>query len=220
MQNKKIKNIFFIILAIGMVFNLPVMADENIDAEEVSADAISNYNVDGSVFQKITDLEQDKVMMQLEKERAQLDLDLDRLAAEKEKLRMEMETLSNNAEQEKQALADQRARLEAEAERIEKERQSLISRNNNVSAPASISAKTPAPEEKEESINDNYKLIDIIGAGNQLQATLENLENGQHKKISAGKILDGYTIQSISLDEGVVFVKEDITETLNISKSK
>ena len=58
--------------------------------EQMSADAVANYNVDGSLFQQITDLEQEKVLMQLEKERAQLDLELDRLAAEKIKLHMEI----------------------------------------------------------------------------------------------------------------------------------
>ena len=58
-------------------------------ANDLSAMSVANYDVDGSVFQKITDLEQQKVLMELEKERAQLDLDLDRLAAEKIKLQME-----------------------------------------------------------------------------------------------------------------------------------
>ena len=87
--------------------------------EEFSADAIEDYNVDGSLFQHITDLEQEKVLMQLEKERAQLNLDLDRLAAEKIKLHMEIDTLSGRAEQQQQEFETERARLEAEAKRLE-----------------------------------------------------------------------------------------------------
>ena len=53
--------------------------DERDASDTLSASAVANYNVDGSVFQQITDLEQEKVLMELEKERAQLDLDLERL---------------------------------------------------------------------------------------------------------------------------------------------
>ena len=85
---------------------------EEIDIEQVSADAVSAYDPDGSLFQQITSLEQEKVLMQLEKERAQLDLELDRLAAEKIKLHMEIDTLSGRAEQQQQEIETQKARLE------------------------------------------------------------------------------------------------------------
>ena len=50
-----------------------VNADNSIAAnEEFSADAIEDYNVEGSLFQQITDLEQEKVLMQLEKEQTLL----------------------------------------------------------------------------------------------------------------------------------------------------
>ena len=103
--------------------------DDVSDADVASARAVASYNVDGSVFQKITDLEQQKVLMELEKERAQLDLDLDRLAAEKIKLQMEMDTLSGRAEQEQQILQNEKSRLAAEAEKIERERQALMAQS-------------------------------------------------------------------------------------------
>ncbi len=53
------------------------------EMEDLSAAAILEYEPTGSLFQQITDLEQEKILMQLEKEAAQLDLELDRLAAEK-----------------------------------------------------------------------------------------------------------------------------------------
>ena len=102
------------------VFENVVDVIEEVNAnEEFSADAIEDYNVDGSLFQQITGLEQEKVLMQLEKERAQLNLDLDRLAAEKIKLHMEIDTLSGRAEQQQQEFETERARLEAEAKRLE-----------------------------------------------------------------------------------------------------
>lgn len=111
MQNKKM--ILVVMFGLCAVFagaraDDAVFIEETIDMadvspeemmENLSADAIENYDVQGSLFQQITDLEQEKVLMQLEKERAQLDLELDRLAAEKIKLHMEIDTLSSRAEQ-------------------------------------------------------------------------------------------------------------------------
>ena len=90
--------------------------------DDIVADAIEEYEVQGSLFQQITDLEQEKVLMQLEKERAQLNLDLDRLAAEKIKLHMEIDALSGRAETQQQELETQMAKLEAEAARLAREK--------------------------------------------------------------------------------------------------
>ncbi|HOY47121.1 MAG TPA: type IV pilus biogenesis protein PilP [Alphaproteobacteria bacterium] len=225
MQNKikNIKKSFFLFAVLTTVFSVPAMAepqDDNSWADEMSANAISDYKVDGSVFQQITDLEQQKVLMGLEKERAQLDLELDRLAAEKIKLRMEMDTLSNNAEEQKKALAEQKAELDAQAEMLEQQKRAMTARpQTDGSQPVAKIIAQQQPDEENDVIS-KYKLIDIIGSGNQLQATVEDLVTGQRKKISVGKVLDGYTIKSISLDDGVVFEKDDNTETLNIGKDK
>ena len=81
-----------------------VEIDDSVIPDAVSAAAIDDYQVEGSLFDQITTLEQEKVLMQLEKERAQLNLDLDKLAAEKIKLNMEIENLSGRAEQQQQEL--------------------------------------------------------------------------------------------------------------------
>ena len=225
MQNKikNIKKSFFLFAVLTTVFSVPAMAepqDDNSWADEMSANAISDYKVDGSVFQQITDLEQQKVLMGLEKERAQLDLELDRLAAEKIKLRMEMDTLSNNAEEQKRILAEQKAELDAQAEMLEQQKRAMTAQpQTDGSQPVAKIIAQQQPDEENDVIS-KYKLIDIIGSGNQLQATVEDLVTGQRKKISVGKVLDGYTIKSISLDDGVVFEKDDNTETLNIGKDK
>ena len=199
MQNK-IKTLFISVCVLfGMtsaycadtVFENVVDVIENVNAnEEFSADAIEDYNVDGSLFQQITDLEQEKVLMQLEKERAQLNLDLDRLAAEKIKLHMEIDTLSGRAEQQQQ-----------EAKSQPQKQQSFVKE-----------------EPKDVEIEKNYKLLNVFGAGSQLQATVQDLSNGQNKRISVGKELDGYTVKSISLDDGVVFIKDGEIQTLNVGK--
>ncbi|MBP5485946.1 MAG: type IV pilus biogenesis protein PilP [Alphaproteobacteria bacterium] len=226
MQNK-IKMLFGLTL-FAITFGCyaeEVIVDANVDDitanEQFSADAVEEYNIDGSLFQQITDLEQEKVLMQLEKERAQLNLDLDRLAAEKIKLHMEIDTLSGRAEQQQQEFETERARLQNEAKRLENEREALTNR-----AATSVSAySAPIQQQYVEQtqskpvaeISKQYKLINVFGAGGQLQATVQDLSNGQNKKLSVGKTLDGYTVKSISLDEGVVFSKDGEIQTLNVT---
>lgn len=190
--------------------------------DNISSEAIEDYQIEGSLFQQITDLEQEKVLMQLEKERAQLNLDLDRLAAEKIKLHMEIDTLSGRAEQQQQEFETERVRLEAEAKRLEKEKEALDANQDApvgaLTAAASAASKKSfiAEEEPETEITKKYKLINVYGAGEQLQATIQELSNGQNKKISVGKDVDGFMVKSISLDEGVVFIKDGETQTLNV----
>lgn len=228
MQSKKM---FFIGLMVCGVFAgmqgahaADVVVDEEIvdvDMEQMSADAVAGYQVDGSLFQQITDLEQEKVLMQLEKERAQLDLELDRLAAEKIKLHMEIDTLSGRAEQQQQEIETQKAKLEAEAARIEREKESWLAAAEERSVARTTSSAKASDEVPEVDITKNYRLVNVIGAGAQLQATVEDLSSGQSKRVSVGKTLDGFTVKSISLYDGIVFVGPDgATQTLNVSNGK
>ena len=207
--------------AAGPVIDVEV--DDFAANEEFSANAVEDYDVNGSLFQQITDLEQEKVLMQLEKERAQLNLDLDRLAAEKIKLHMEIDTLSGRAEQQQQEFETERARLQNEAKRLENEREALSNKAANpvpapTYAPAQPVYAAPAEQPKVNmEIEKKYKLINVFGAGAQLQATVQDLANGQNKKLSVGKELDGYIVKSISLDEGVVFSKDGEIQTLNVA---
>ena len=190
----------------------------DVDMEDVSAEAVANYDISGSVFQQITDLEQEKVLMQLEKERAQLDLDLDRLAAEKIKLHMEIDALSGRADVQQQELETQMAKLEAEAVRLENEEaEEEKPAASSKSSSGSSSSSFVEEEKKDNPISKKYKLVNVIGAGSQLQATVADLTTGQNKRISAGRVLDGYVVKS--LDEGVVLVKGADTQTLNVNNS-
>ena len=179
-------------------------------ADSVSANALMNYDASDSLFEKITALEQEKVVVQLEKERAQLDLDLERLNAEKIKLQMELDTLSGRAEQQQQELEAAKTQLEIQTEKLKRQMEAMD--------------EEPAPvvtvqEKKEEpSVNKKYKLINVVGVDNQLQATIEEIATGQNKRIAVGKQLDGYIVKSISLNEGIVFEKDGSTESLNIGK--
>lgn len=223
MQNK------FLVALIGLcvVFSGARAADDVVidevvvdDVEQVSADAIADYQVEGSLFQQITDLEQEKVLMQLEKERAQLDLELDRLAAEKIKLHMEIDTLSGRAEQQQQQIETEKAKLEAEAARLEREKEKLLEADNKESGSYTGAYSQKEEKEPETDLSKKYKLVNVIGSGAQLQATITDVASGQTKRIGVGKSLDGYTVKSISLDEGIVFVKDGATQTLNVGASK
>ncbi len=189
--------------------------------EQQSADAVANYDVDGSLFQQITDLEQEKVLMQLEKERAQLDLELDRLAAEKIKLHMEIDTLSGRAEQQQQELENAKAKLEAETAKFEKQKAALEKENAEPVSQSVRSTSTDDSKSEVKKVSELFKLVNIFGAGNQLQATVADLTTGQNKKISVGRSIDGYTVKSISLDDGIMFTDPDgNTHTLNIVSGK
>lgn len=194
-----------------------------VDMENISANAVEDYQVEGSLFQQITDLEQEKVLMQLEKERAQLDLDLDRLAAEKIKLHMEIDALSGRAEAQQQELETQMARLEAESARLAREKESLenaaADMNQSTTTLSTLTAKKTA-EETESKIGERFKLVNVIGAGTQLQATVVDLKTGQNKRISVGRQLDGWTVKSISLEDGVVLTRGSEKQILNVSNTK
>ena len=200
------------------------MSDQDIaaDMESANADAVAAYDMTGALFQQITTLEQEKVLMELEKERAQLDLELDRLAAEKIKLHMEIDTLSGRAEQQQQELENAQAKLEAEAAKLEREKEQLeaqAERMESAAAAPSASASGAETADTQPAVNfsKKYRLINVIGAGAQLQATIKDLDSGQNKTISVGRVIDGYTVQSISLDDGIVFTDGTDTQMLNVS---
>lgn len=187
--------------------------DEYELAEQVSIQTLQDYNAAGSLFEKITMLEQEKVVVQLEKERAQLDLELDRLNAERIKLQMELDTLSGRAEQQQQELEAAKTQLEIQTEKLKQQRDFLDDEDSN----EKIVVK--AKQKKEETdVTRKYKLINVVGVNNQLQATIEEISTGQNKRIAVGKELDGYIVKSISLNDGIVFEKDGIEESLNIGK--
>ena len=224
----KIKKIMMFVFIGGFVATGVSFADDellvDVDMEDVSAAAVAAYDVNNSVFKQITDLEQEKILMQLEKEKAQLDLDLDRLAAEKIKLHMEIDALSGRAETQQQELETEMARLEAEAAKLERERAELESgaseRESNVSRTQPSSGATGNKPAEENPISKKYKLVNVIGAGSQLQATVTDLGTGQNKRIAVGKSLDGYVVKYISLVEGVVLVRGGEKQTLNVVNAK
>jgi len=176
--------------------------------DQVAAEALNNYSAEGSLFDQITSLEQEKVVMQLEKERAQLDLELERLNAEKMKIQMELETISGRAEQQQQELEAAKAQLEAQTEQLRRQ----------MEQPEEEYVEKPKQKKEPTSVSTKYKLLNVIGVGNQLQATIEEVATGQNKRIAVGKELDGYVVKSISLNDGIIFEKDGVSENLNIGK--
>ena len=182
-------------------------------ADKISVDALDNYDMSGSLFEKITLLEQDKVVLQLEKERAQLDLELERLNAEKMKLQMELDTLSGRAERQQQELEAAKAQLEAQTEKLKRQKEAL-----EASEEQEVPVAKPVKQQEVGQISARYKVLNVVGVGNQLQATITEISSGQNRRIAVGKELDGYIVKSISLNDGIVFEKNGETESLNIGK--
>ena len=189
-----------------------IQQDDYDAADEASMIALQEYDVSGSLFEKITMLEQEKVVAQLEKERAQLDLDLDRLNAERIKLQLELDTLSGRAEQQQHELETAKTQLEIQTEKLRQQRNALDEELDEV-----VVAK-PKPKKEEGSFSRRYKLINVVGVDNQLQATVQEVSSGQNRRISVGKDLDGYVVKSISLNDGIIFEKDGLEESLNIGK--
>lgn len=200
------------------VMDIEEITPEN--AEEVSANALENYDTEGSLFEKITNLEQDKVLMQLEAERARMDLELDELNAKKMKMQMELDELAGRADQKQQELEAVNAQLAAQTEELKRKVEELANREYTVVEAPVVKQEYVQEEvvEKKPSatpITKKYDLINIVGLGNQLQATIRDLATGQNKRVSVGKKVDGYTVKSISLNDGIVFEKDGHSENLS-----
>jgi type IV pilus biogenesis protein PilP len=187
------------------------------DLEALSAEAVAAYEMDGSLFQQITDMEQEKIFMQLEKEAAQLDLELDRLAAEKIKLHMEIDTLAGRAEEQQAALDAEREQLDADIAKLEQQKKNASESTAQTKRSEPVAAKEQKPIVEE--IDQIYRLVNISGAGKQLKATLEYLNSGQRRIVSVGQKIENeiYTVESISLADGVVFDKDGVKERLNVA---
>ena len=202
------------------LFAVPARAAEFVDVE--------SYDVGTSLFQRIADLEQEKVLMRLERERAQLQLDLDRLAAEQMRLFREQENADARAEAQAAEIEQQRIALEQERVRMEDQRRRMAEEAARRAVEpeeepraARQTQRAVAVEETQpaapKSIADRYTLREIVGAGNQLVATVENVGNGRQRRLSVGRELDGYTVRAISLDEGIEFERDGEIWTLGVA---
>ncbi|MFA7188264.1 MAG: hypothetical protein WC137_02215 [Alphaproteobacteria bacterium] len=202
MQNKLMQ----ILLFISAIFTIPAIADVNTKAD--------TYDPSGTVFEKITDLEQRKVLWQLEKENAQMQLEMDRMDAERVRIKNEIDSINGAKNAKAQELELERQRLEVEKQKLEAQKKNMVTAP--MPGKREIDRKESEPEPEFAPIQEKYRLVEIIGAGNQLVATLEDNKTGQRKKVSVGKDLDGHNVDLISLDEGVVLSKDGETQTLGV----
>lgn len=203
---------FPVVHAENLLQEEPLTTDDSLITDE-SAKSINNFDLQNTVFEQITNLEQDKLLMQLKKEKAQIELDLSRLEAEKLRLNKEVDELKNKSSDKEIELMDENEKLKQDISSLELENQNLVNTINQNQTTAYIGENNI-----QNSISQKYRLSDITGMNNELEATIIENETGQKRKISVGKIIDGYTVYSISLAEGIVFKKGDITETLNMVK--
>lgn len=186
--------------------------------DEISAQALEDYQVEGSLFERITNLEQEKLVMQLEKDRIELDLALDRLNKEKIKIQQELEDMSGRADRQQLELEAAKAKLEEQTMELKRKMEALDNRPEEAPVQKEVSKRQEEPVETPVQIVGKYKLLNVVGVGNQLQATIQDIATGQNKRIAVGKQLDGYTIKSISLNDGIVFEKDGVSENLNVGK--
>ena len=183
-------------------------------ADDISAEALDAYNVEGSLFEKITNLEQEKLIMKLEAERIKMNLELEALNAQKLKKQMEMDGAYNKPNQQQEIQA---AKAELDA-KIENLRRQIAEMDNKQEAQYAQYDTIIEKKEMPSQIVSRYKLINVVGVGNQLQATIQDMTTGQNKRIAVGKQLNGYTVKSISLNDGIVFEKDGVSENLNVGR--
>lgn len=184
-------------------------------ADEISAEALDAYDVEGSLFEKITNLEQEKLIMKLEAERIRLDLELDALNQQKMKKQMEMDGSYVFQADQQQEIQEAKAELDAKIESLKRQIAEMDNKSNE--QPEKVVEKVEKKEATPQIVG-KYKLLNVIGVGNQLQATIQDISTGQNKRISVGKQLNGYTVKSISLNDGIVFEKDGESENLNVGK--
>ena len=211
-----------VLLAVLLAFSVPAFAQESVMEIDVTAAE------ERSVFQQIADFEQERILLQLEKEKMQLMLDLERMTVEQARLRADASRFSGQESEDVRQLESEIQRLERENQRLErdKERMEERMRDSGGTGQETRGARQAAPEPKEPEDNSNapisqrFKLIEIVGVGRQLQATIEEISTGQKRRVWVGRGIEDYDIQSISLDDGVVFVRDGITEALSISSGR
>ncbi|MCL1785917.1 MAG: type IV pilus biogenesis protein PilP [Alphaproteobacteria bacterium] len=223
MSNKK-RNPLSVIrcpyLAFAIMFAMPAAAEMEVDITTQDA---------RPVFQQIADFEQERILLQLEREKAQLMLDLDRMALEQARLRADAANISERGSPEVQRLEEENQKLERAMKKMELEKEKLEEKLLNPEDAAATDAKGAARSAKaagksaEDSgplpIFKRFRLVEIVGVNRQLQATVEDLVTGQKRRVQVGHKIDGYDVKSISLDEGVVFVKDGAQESLTVSSS-
>ena len=208
-------------------FEDEVIFEESVQArtpDEISADALDAYDVEGSVFEKITNLEQEKMLMKLEAERMKLEMELDTLNAQKLKKQLELDGMYGQADQRQeiertnQEFQKAKAELDSQIESLKKQIAEIDNDRSTqqIKIVETIEKKPEPPTEPQ--IVGKYKLINVIGVGNQLQATIQDVSTGQNRRSAVGKQLNGYTIKSISLNDGIVFEKDGVSESLNVGK--
>ena len=69
---------------------------------------------------------------------------------------------------------------------------------------------------KLQSPNTNIAWSILWGVDDKIQVTLINNETGQKNIVSVGDTFDGYTLKSISLDQGIIVEKAGVVEELDI----
>jgi len=216
-----------LLIIFAVLVSHTALADELVLSDEAWA-PIYEYDADGSLFQRIADLEQEKILMGLERDRAQLQLDLDRLGAEKARIVREQENADMRAEEQAAEIERQRMALEQDRQKLESERQRMADEAARAAERAEETRNNPQPPVLTHALVDEargtepaglaetYSLLEIIGAGNQLVATVEHLGSGQQRRLSVGRQLDGWTVRSISIDDGIEFEKGGEVVTIGI----
>ena len=92
----------------------------------------------------------------------------------------------------------------------------LFAMDEGASAQKEIAKAKKQKNEKTTKPEHKYSLVNIMGVDDKIQVTLINNETGQKNIVSVGDTFDGYTLKSISLDQGIIVEKAGVVEELDI----
>ncbi|MBL0690306.1 MAG: hypothetical protein JJV93_02155 [Alphaproteobacteria bacterium] len=195
-------------------------------AEDIEKVADAQYNLEGTIFESIIDLEKDKILARISNEREKLEVEKKRMAVEH--LRIEQELKKLNGELEKEKL-DTLAELEKANEKwkssidkdikdaIAKVKKDVIkdldrastSNTKNFNNENSVSKSSNTFVPKTPDSVKAYTIVKISGAGEKLTATVQNIKNKREYLLTKGSDLDGYHVDNISIRDGIVLSLDD-----------
>ncbi len=237
MLNKKLVKILGLIFGIILISNHCIASQTNRTSTRTSTNSknkvldLSNYDTSGTLFQKIVDLEQQKLLLKLEKEQTQMELDLKKLQADKLAFQREQDKINQNQDFEKRKAEESQKKLEEEKKKLEEEKKYIEEQKSSInksladiaSKQKTLNSKPASPvvvssNSGKENISSSYRIKDILGAGGMYSVVLEGIPNNQVRKLSKGQMLpNGYKITKIQPIEGkVTFEKDDDVQELSI----
>ncbi len=182
-----------------------------------------SLEVKDTLFDKYSEMEKNKMMMELQAEEKKAEIELARLKAEGLQVEFEISKLERKQKEEEEKAA-KKAEEEAAAASSSDSSSSSSSYSSYSSSSDSYSSSSDDDDDDKEEVPDlseNYKLKSIMGVGDNLIGVVEDGENDKKIKVKVGTVLpNGYVVRMISPRDGIIFEKGEDRQTLKMDSSE